>query len=173
MSRPSVQYSDARNSVFSGNVQSKTNGPLTHQYPSVIPYHSYGSLTGVHPNPPQFYPSDGASTNAMGRHQYLHTTSPLNTPFFTSKNKYNAPMSSSMRTAQNKVNAIGKSGYKVGLPNSAPLSYKGYSRSDEMVHTRFVRSGGCVAPKKCGSIYNKSNRNGSVGSWGEIPRQNY
>ena len=33
-------------------------GPLsTNQYPSVIPYHSYGTLAGIRPTPPQFLPS--------------------------------------------------------------------------------------------------------------------
>lgn len=171
--RPALQFSDARQSVLHGYVQARVNSPLNHQYPSVIPYHSYGTLEGHHPNPPQFYPASSDSVNAMARYQYLNTSSPLNTPYATSKTKYNAPMPSSMRTAQNKANAVGKSGYKVGLPDNSPLSYKGYAKSDVLVHTRFVRSGGCVAPKKCGSIYNTSRTNGSTCSWGQLPRQNY
>lgn len=169
-----AQYSDLRNSVFNGNVQALVKAPLsTNQYPSSMPYHSYGVLTGHHPNPPTFYPASNDSTTSRSRFQYLNTSSPLNTPYQTSKTKYNAPMPSSMRTAQYRSNTVGKSGYKVGLPNSAPLSYKSYFPTDVLVHTKFVRSGGCTAPAKKGSIYNTSLRNGAVCCWGSLPRQTY
>ena len=38
---------------------------------------------------------------------------------------------------------------------------------------RRARSGGCVAPKKKGSIYNTSLNNGQSCGWGSIVRQNY
>jgi len=168
------QYSDLRNSVFNGYVQAFIKAPLsTNNTPCAMACHTYGTLNGLHPNPPTFYPASNDSTTSSSRLQYLKTSSPLNTPYITSKNKYIAPMPSSMRTAQNRSNAIGKSGYKVGLPLSYPLSYKAYSNNDVMIHTKFVRSGGCTAPKKKGSIYNYSLRNGNVCCLGEIPRQTY
>lgn len=169
-----TQYSDLRKSVFNGNVQAPIYAPLsTNQYPCALPYHSYGTITGHHPNPPTFYPSSNNSTISHSRHQYLYTNSELNSNYNVGKNKYITPMSSSMRTSQKRSNAIGKSGYKVGLPDSDPLSYKSYFPTDVLVHTRRVRSGGCVAPKKKGSIYNNTLRNGAVCCWGSLPRQTY
>jgi hypothetical protein len=172
--RPSRQYSDLRKSVFQGNVLSNSTGPLnTNQYPCIIPYHSYGSIPGIHPNPPYFYPADVSSQNSMSRYQYLKTTSPLNTNFITSKTKYNAPMSSSERTTQKRANAVGKFGYKVGLPNDALLSNKSYFATDVSVATKRVRNQGCTAPKKCSSIYNTTLRNPKICSYGELVRQTY
>jgi len=172
-SRPAMQFSDVRNSIFSGYVQSNIYGPLMHKYPNAQLPHNSGTLTGLHPNPPKFQSDDSSGTVANSRFQYINTSSPLNSPFLTSRNKYNAPMPSSMRISQKRANAVGKSGYKVGLPNSAPLSNKNYEPSNMRTHIRFVRSGGCVAPAKKGSIYNDSLRNGQVCSWGSIVRQNY
>ena len=43
---------------YNNYVNSPIVGPLsTHQYPSVMPYHSYGTLFGLRPTPPQFLPS--------------------------------------------------------------------------------------------------------------------
>jgi hypothetical protein len=40
-----------------GYVNAAVLGPLnSQQYPSVIPYHSYGTLTSIRPTPPQFLP---------------------------------------------------------------------------------------------------------------------
>lgn len=168
------QYSDLRKSTFQGNIQSPIKAPLsTNQYPCSMPYHNYGTLNGYHPNPPSFYPSSHDSVTSTSRLQYLNTNSQLNTNFETSKNKYNAPIPSSMRTAQYRSNAIGKSGYKTGLPLQSSLSYKSYFPTDVLVHTRFVRSGGCTAPAKKGSIYNTSLRNGAVCCWGGLVRQTY
>ena len=167
-----TQYSDLRKSIFSGNVQAPIRSPLsTNQYPSAMPSHNSGVLQGRHPNPPSFYPSSNDSVVANSRYQYVHTSSSLNTPYATSINKYNQPMPSSMRTSQIRSNAVGKSGYKVGLPNNAPLSYKSYFPTDVYTHKRFVRSGGSVAPKKKGSIYNDSLR--TVCGWGSIVRSTY
>ena len=173
-SRPARQYSDIRKSVFTSYVNANTTGPLsTNQYPCVMPPHNLGVLTGRHPNPPSFYPASNDSVNSQARFQYLNTSSPYNTPFYTNKTKYNAPIPSSMRTAQKKANAIGKSGYKVNLPDASQLSYKSYFPTDVLRHKKFVRSGGCVAPAKKGSIYNTSLRNGNVCCWGGLSRQTY
>jgi hypothetical protein len=69
--------------------------------------------------------------------------------------------------------SIGKSAFKVGMPIDAPISTKCYYPSGTRTTIRRVRSGGCVAPKKKGSIYNYSLQNGAVCGWGSLPRQNY
>ena len=66
-----------------------------------------------------------------------------------------------------------KSSYKIGLPNEAPISTKSYNQSYMRSCLRKSRSGGCVAPKKKGSIYNTSLCQPGINSWGAIPRQNY
>jgi len=176
-------------------------GPLTtSNYPSTMPYHSYGVLTGKHPNPPQFYPSDGASEFSNARREYIRTATRLNNPYgiypkdintndlYPNTNfnyipvdsngkplyaKYNPPTCSSLYTSARKRNSVGKSSLKVGLPNSAPLSYKNYNTNDVKNALRYTRGGGCTAPAKKGSIYNYSLRNGQVCAWGSLVRQNY
>ena len=40
---------------YNNYVNSRITGPLsTNQYPGNIPYHSYGTLVGIRPNPPLF-----------------------------------------------------------------------------------------------------------------------
>ncbi len=176
-------------------------GPLnTSQYPAQIPYHSYGTLTGIRPTPPQFYPYQSApfaEENTNARHQYLRTS--VSKPVlmrqieeakkskpnaFHSMNSgkfyavsthmnYIAPIPSSMYVNVKKSGAVGKSSYKVGLPIDAPISTKCYYPSGTRSTIRRARSGGCVAPAKKGSIYNTSLRNGNVCAWGSLPRQNY
>lgn len=62
---------------YDNYVNSPITGPLsTNQYPGAIPYHSYGTLTGIRPTPPQFYPSQEpvyADMNTNMRQQYLRT----------------------------------------------------------------------------------------------------
>lgn len=42
---------------YNNYVNTPILGPLsTSQTPAQIPYHSYGTLTGIRPTPPQFYP---------------------------------------------------------------------------------------------------------------------
>jgi len=86
---------------------------------------------------------------------------------------YIVPIPSSMRTDILKANAVGQSGYKVNLPNSAPISTKNYYPSGTRSTIRRMRSGGCAAPAKKGSIFNTSLSNGRTCGWGSIVRQNY
>lgn len=86
---------------------------------------------------------------------------------------YIQPIPSSMYVNIVKRNAVGKSGFKVGLPLSEPVTTKNYYPSGTRTTIRRARSGGCVAPKKKGSIYNTSLTNGAVCGWGSLPRQNY
>lgn len=188
--------------TYDNYVNAPILGPLsTNNYPCAMPYHSYGVLTGIRPTPPQFYPSQAppyAEENTNSRQQYLRSTgfsvkqlsrekvlgtfSPPNTFFNFSTGKhvavsshmnYIVPIPSSMRTNQLKSIAIGKSSYKVGLPNEAPISTKCYYPSGTRTSLQRARSGGCVAPKKKGAIENYSLRNGQICAWGSLPRQNY
>jgi hypothetical protein len=146
----------------------------TNKYPCIIPYTNLGVLPG-RSTPKSFYPSSNDNNVSLSKYQYLKTSGSLNTNFETSKTKYNAPICSSMRTQQIRANSIGKSNYNVlNETTSNPLiSFKAYNPNDVFIHKKFVRSGGCTAPKKVGSIYNTSRSNGATCCWGELPRQNY
>jgi len=86
---------------------------------------------------------------------------------------YIEPIPSSMYVNILKRTAVGQSGFKVGLPLDAPITTKNYYPSGVRTTIRRVRSGGCTAPAKKGSIYNYSLKNGAVCGWGSLPRQNY
>ena len=186
---------------YDNYVNAPITGPLsTNQYPSCIPYHSYGTLTGIRPTPPQFYPSQEpiyAEMNTNMRQQYLrthvdqdtlekqkkiakssnpvlfHSTSTNKQYAVSSHMNYIEPISSSMYVNIKKSNAVGQSGYKVNLPNNIPISTKNYFPSSTRSSLRRARSGGCVAPAKKGSIYNTSLSNGGTCCWGSIHNQNY
>jgi hypothetical protein len=152
--------------------------------------HTLGTLPGIHPNPPQFGVADGASEFSNSRRYYWRTAQsvdaqaaatvlakasrPSNFTAYTSQRQYAvsthmnyiAPKDSSQRTEMLKAKAVGKSSYKIGLPNDALLSYKSYDRNDVKTALKFARSGGCIAPAKKGSIYNRSLCNGRVCAWG-------
>ena len=207
---------------YNNYVNAPITGPLsTNNYPSVIPYHSYGSLPGVRPTPPQFLPSQdpvyadmitnqraaylrafskykdlqnvnirkgldkyieqGTLNGALQQTGVLNPSPPMKKHVYSSgrhvsvssHTNYIEPIPSSMYMNIKKSVAIGKSGYKVGLPIEAPLSSKSYYPSGVRSSLRRARSGGCTAPKKKGSIYNYSLSNGAVCAWGALPRQNY
>ena len=188
--------------TFQGFVNAPVTGPLTtNNYPFSMAYHSYGSLTGQRPTPPQFYPSQEpvyAEMNTNARSQYLRATAisvaekarqdalgkfsaPVNKVIHSSQRQvavsthvnYIEPKPSSMYTDIKKSIAVGKSAYKVGLPLAAPISTKSYYPSGTRSSIRRARSGGCVAPKKKGAIENYSLRNGQVCAWGSIVRSTY
>lgn len=55
-------------------------GPMsTGNYPGIIPVNNLGILNGIRPNPPKFYPSDGASDFSNSRRQYYRTVPGHNT----------------------------------------------------------------------------------------------
>jgi hypothetical protein len=186
---------------YNNYVNAPITGPLsTNQTPCQIPYHSYGTLTGIRPTPPQFYPMQEpvyADMNSNMRKQYLRTaisqtvkanqialgkqsvpqsyvinSSQRQVPV-SSHTNYIPPIQSSMYVNIVKANAVGQTAYKVNLPNVAPTSTKSYYPSGTRSTIRRARSGGCVAPKKKGAIENYSLRNGQVCAWGSIVRQNY
>ena len=185
---------------YNNYVNAPITGPLsTNQTPSQIPYHSYGTLVGIRPTPPQFYPMQepvNASMNTNARHHYLRTSATpqalqiqrqraldkTNSVFNFSNGRhyitsghmnYITPIPSSMYVNIKKKNAVGQSGYKVNLPITAPTSTKNYYPSGVRSTVKRMRSGGCTAPKKKGAIANYSLANAGVCCWGSIPRQNY
>ena len=186
---------------YNNYVNTPIFGPLsTNQYPGVMPYHSYGTLPGIHPNPPQFYPSQEpvyADQFTNSRHQYFRTAESVqglakkrerailsagqgmyssnSGRYYNVSNHLNyiQPVDSSLHTQKMRALAVGKSSYKIGLPDFAAYSTKSYYPSGVRSTIRRVRSGGCTAPKKKGAIENTSLRNGQVCGWGSIPRQNY
>jgi len=186
---------------YNNYVNAPITGPLsTNQYPCAIPYHSYGTLVGIRPTPPQFYPSQEpvyADMNTNARHQYLrtavnpealarqrelaklsptmeyHVKSSQRFLGTSSHTNYVPPIPSSLYVNIVKSNAVGQSAYKVNLPNSAPITTKNYYPSGIRSSLRRARSGGCTAPKKKGAIQNTSLSNGQVCAWGSIVRQNY
>jgi hypothetical protein len=186
---------------YNNYVNAPITGPLsTNQTPCQIPYHSYGTLVGIRPTPPQFYSSQEpvyADMNTNARYQYLRTSvnnqalqqqialAKASTPqsyiinssqrqvAVSSHTNYIPPIDGSLYINILKANAVGQSAYKVGLPVAAPTSTKNYMPSSTRSSLRRARSGGCTAPKKKGSIYNYSLKNGAVCGWGSLPRQNY
>ena len=172
-------------SINQSFVSSQILGPLsTSQTPGLIQYHSYGSLSGVHPNPPKYYPSEFGSEFSQSRIQYAKCDTSVkqqmlarekevekNKPyrFFSTSSQrqlptgpghmnYISPIPSSMRTTILKRTAVGKSSYKQGLPDNALLSYKSYDKSFLRTILQRARSQGCVAPPKVNSIFNNTCR---------------
>ena len=187
---------------YNNYVNAPITGPLsTNQYPGIIPYHSYGTLIGIRPTPPQFYPSQepvysemntnrrlqylravqSAQSAAIQRERTLATVRGNSTYNFSAERRhptsgylnYIVPIPSSMYNDIKKSKAVGQSAYKVGLPTSAPISTKNYYPSGIRTTLKRVRSGGCTAPKKKGAIENTSLSNGRICGWGSIVRQNY
>ena len=188
--------------TFQGFVNAPILGPLnSSQYPCAMPYHNYGILTGQRPTPPQFFSGQEpvyAEMSVNARAQYLRATAlssrekaiqdalgkrsaPITKVSYSSQRQfpvsshvnYIEPIPSSMRTNIVKSIAVGKSAYKVGLPLIAPIGTKSYDTSFKRSALRRARSGGSVAPKKKGSIYNYSLTQSGINGWGSIPRQNY
>jgi len=172
------QYSNIPN--MSGSYASApVSGPLsTSQTPNQLNTHNSGVLTGINPNPPQFYPADGASVFSNARSQYKRTNTTANnfsrgtqmyssipsTSYYSAdlkrqfnvsqSTKYVAPASSGMYLAAKKSAAVGKSSMKKGLPVTSALSYKNYNKNDSKTALQRARSGGCVSPAKKGSLFN-------------------
>lgn len=186
----------------SGYLNTPINGPLnSSQYPNAMPYHSYGTLIGIRPTPPQFFPYQtppNSEMNVNARRQYIASTSigvkekyeqdklgKLSAPStkisqssqrqyaISTHMNYIKPIDSSSRVDILKSRTIGKSAYKIGLSNEDPISTKSYDKSYMRSCLRKSRSGGCTAPKKKGSIYNTSLCQSGICAWGSIPRQNY
>ena len=185
--------------TFQGFVSAPVTGPLTtNNYPFSMAYHSYGTLAGQRPTPPQFQDPVYSTMNTNARRQYSRATAistiekmkqdllgKLSTPVkkviassqrqvaVSTHVNYIEPKASSMYTDIKKSVAIGKSVYKVGLPLNAPISTKSYYPSGTRSALQRARSGGCSAPKKKGSIYNTSLTQSGINGYGSLPRQGY
>jgi len=154
-------------------------GPLnTAQRPNAIPRHNYGILSCINPTPPLFYPSqEPVNTDqfiiskkqyvqAFSSNQPIQQKKPNSNSFYsysTQSHKnvstnvnYIPPPDSSSYLSRKKALAIGKTAYKVGLAQNAPFTTQNYYPSGVRSAVRRVRSGGCTAPPKKGSIYNTS-----------------
>jgi hypothetical protein len=180
MTTPYAVSTGKGSQAFNGFVNTPVTGPLTtNNYPFSMSYHNYGSLTGLKPTPPQFYPSQepvNASMNTNARSQYIRSTSlssfqkaeeealgkisePTKMTSYSTQRQYAvsthvnyiAPLQSSSHLDRIKSKAIGKSAYKVGLPLEAPISSKNYSSSGTRSALQRARSSGCTAPKKKGA----------------------
>jgi len=201
MSNNYASYYTLSPSISQSYVSSQISGPLsTSQTPGQIQYHNYGSLPGLHPNPPKFYPSESGSEFSQARVQYSKCDSSVkqqmfarekevekNKPyrFFSSSSQrqiptgpghmnYISPIPSSMRTTILKRTAVGKSSYKQGLPNNAFLTYKCYSPKVVLNSLALVRAAGCVTPPKCNAIYIPTCRvGGGICNRGAIVGQGY
>jgi hypothetical protein len=125
--------------------------PYTVQYPCAMPPHNSGVLIGIHP-----HSFDSMTTNS--RRQYSQTRETITNSNAILQTKYIPPEAYSLRVASIRSNSIGQSSYKEGLPNSAPLSFKGTftTNTDERRSRRRARSSGCVAPAKKNGINNKA-----------------
>jgi len=143
-------------------------GPLSHQYPFVMPPHSSGNLNGRHPNPPAFYPSDNTGEYANSRFNYYKTIPSTKLTAYDyqimakKKKMNNNNNSSSLNTNNLKKIAIGKTSYKIGLPYESVLTYRSYNKNDVNQALRRTRSSGCVAPKKVGARENYSLKNPGI-----------
>lgn len=188
--------------TFQGMVNAPIQAPIsTGKYPNAMVFHQNGILAGQRPTPSQFYPSQEpvcANMSVNARAQYLRSTdlsssakfqqdalgkatAPTMTkvsystqrqfPVSTHVN-YIAPIAGDMYVNIKKSIAVGKSAYKVGLPLDAPIGSKSYDTSFRRSALRRARSGGSVAPKKKGSIYNTSLRQSGINGWGSFPRAN-
>jgi len=201
MSNNYASYYTLHPSSHQNYVYSQVLGPLnTSQTPCQIEYHNKGTLNGVTPNPPKFYPSDNSSDFAQSRSQYIQCESTQkqqllarekeiakNKPykFFSMSSQkqyptetghmnYITPICSSMRTSILKRNSVGQSSYKQGLPTDAYLSFKSYDNNLVKTRLQRARSAGCVAPPKVGSIFNKTCRvGGGICNSGAIVGQGY
>ena len=154
----SVSFDKLLRKINSSQQQDNSSAPYTVQYPCAMPPHNSGVLIGTHPNPPGFYPHSFDSMSSNSRRQYLRTQEPFNKSNAILQTKYIAPEAYSLRVASMRANSIGQSSYKEGLPNSAPLSFKGTftTHTDERTAKRRARSSGCVAPAKKNGINNKA-----------------
>lgn len=112
-----------------------------------------GVLTAQGAMPAKFYPSSFGSLFSNNRKAYIKDAGGGG----GSQGVHDA----SARTALLRINAIGKSSTKVGLPSNAPLSFKSNDNTIRNTALQRCRSGGCVAPKKKGAIANPFKSGGS------------
>lgn len=98
------------------------------------------NLTGSRPMPMKFSPSAGDSMFSNARSMYQKNAGGGKT--------WN---DSSAYTQLKRVNAIGQSSKKIGIPLDQELSFRSQDRTSRNSHLSRVRGGGCVAPPKKGA----------------------
>lgn len=156
-------FSSARNEFVRA-----TPFPLPYQDPSVLTYNTCINRAFTGSNIFNFPSQRPTPTNSV-----IGPAFQAPAVLVYAKKKLISPQSASLRTAEIKRNAVGKASYKQGLPLESSLGYKDYNNNDTRDALRRARSGGSVAPKKKGSLYNTSLTNGKVCAWGAIPRSTY
>jgi hypothetical protein len=127
-----------RNILFNTNY-----GPYGTKYPSIVSVNN-GILNGIRPTPAEFSIMETGNAYASARQTYVRASSSKNT------------ISSGERIHFQKIINIGKSSLKQGLPVSAYISNKSCDKNYVASKLQRTRSSGCVAPKKCGSIYRQT-----------------
>jgi len=155
----SISYDKLLRKINSSQQQeNSTNQQFISYVPCTMPPHNLGVLKGIHPNPPGFYPHSFDSMTSNSRRQYSQTQEPFCNSNAILQTKYIAPEAYSLRVASMRANSVGQSSYKEGLPDSAPLSFKGtYTTfTDERRAKRRARSSGYIAPAKKNGINNKA-----------------
>ena len=112
--------------------------------------------------PKKFYPSAGDSLFSNSRHTFRKDAG-------GGEGYHDASEYISLK----KVNAIGKSSTKTGLPPDALLSFRSQDKTIRNSRLARVRGGGCVAPKKKGAIRNSFKSGGRSILTGAGNRQIY
>ena len=126
--------------------------PITTAAPFSMVSHNNGVLTGHHPSPQQFYPSQNppSAMFPMSRHVTLRANEQksITSAGVIRNAKSTKSGMSSDRTAMLRFYATGKSSLKIGLPNDAPYSTKSYDPNTVRSAINRVRNSGSVVPPK-------------------------
>lgn len=135
-----------RNILFNPNY-----GPYGTKYPSIVSHSNNGALNGVRPTPAEFSIMESGNGYSSARQSYVRAI-----PIYSKKTGHNGnpTLSCGERIHLKKITNIGKSSLKQGLPVDAYISNKSCDKNYVASKLQRTRSSGCVAPKKCGSIYN-------------------
>ena len=139
-----------RNYIISNTtnyVSSPNYGPYNIKYPSIVSNLNNGNLNGKHPTPASFSIMDTGNNYSSSRQIYKRADLlPLN------GKKLNTSTCSEIINLKKATN-IGKSSLKEGIPEKDYYTNRSYDKSYVASIKKRIRSSGCVAPKKCSSIY--------------------
>lgn len=135
-----------RNILFNSNY-----GPYGTAYPTIVSNANNGMLNGIRPSPAEFSIMETGNDYSSARQTYLRSI-----PIYSKKTGHNGnpTMSCGERVHLKKYANIGKSSLKQGLSLNAYISNKSCDKNYVASKLQRTRSSGCVAPKKCGSIFN-------------------
>lgn len=131
-------------------------------------------LNCQNPMPNSFYPMSHDNTFSMSRASYIQSLTTFtpdtklagnvhtNVGRFDSRHHrvvlagkpVSYPKSAEERTRILRINAIGQSSMKAGLPTDADLSFRSQDKTIRNDALRRCRAGGCTAPRKKGAIEN-------------------